>query len=71
MQENKRTFRSKNFKNGKNTFLKLQYAFIIYKGIKSLPQTQIFQMFISLQPDGVHLWFFKLRLFDLKEVLIF
>ena len=28
-------------------------------------------MFISLQPDGVHLWFFKLKMFDLKELVCF
>ena len=34
------------------------------KGIESLPQTQMFLISISLEADGVNLWYFKLRLFD-------
>jgi len=38
------------------------------KGIKSLSQTLIIS--ISMQSDGVNLWFFKLRLFILTEFIV-
>ena len=37
------------------------------KEIEFLPQTQIT---ISLQPDGVNRWYFKIRLFDLTEFIV-
>jgi len=38
-----------------------------FKGIESLPQTH---MFLSLQPNGVNLWYFKLRLFDRTNFVV-
>ena len=32
--------------------------------------TSDFQIAISLQPDGVNLWYFKLRLFDQKWFIV-
>ena len=37
------------------------------KGIEFLPQTQNVSIPISLQPDGVNLKYFKLKLFDLTK----
>ena len=39
----------------------------INKGIESLSQTQIFQ---PLEPDVVNLWYFKFRIFDLTEFIV-
>ena len=38
----------------------------VYKGIEFLPQT----IPISLQPDGANLWYFKLRILDLTEFMV-
>ena len=43
---------------------------IYCKGIESLKQNQIFKLTISLEPDVVNLWYFKLRLFDLTELIV-
>ena len=41
------------------------------EGIESLPQTQNFLIPISSQPAGcVNHWYFKLRLFDLTELIV-
>ena len=71
----------------RDTFKKRIYH-LSFKGIESLPQTQIIQsrwhflmnwvfatnsnllIPISLQPDVVNLWYFKLRLFDLTEFIV-
>ena len=39
----------------------------MYKGVESLPQTQIFYIPLSLQQNVEDLRYFKLRLSDLKE----
>ena len=39
----------------------------INKGIEPLPQTQIFK---PLEPDVVNLWYFKFRIFDLTEFIV-
>ena len=41
----------------------------IIKGIESLEQNQIFKP-LCLEHDVVHLWYFKLRLFDLTEFIV-
>ena len=38
------------------------------KGIESLEQNQMFKP--QLEPDVVNLWYFKLRLFDLTEFIV-
>ena len=40
------------------------------KGVEFLPQTQIFLFPTSMQPDGVHLRYLKLRSFDSKEFIV-
>ena len=40
------------------------------KGIESLPQIQFFEIPISLQPDCVNCSYFKLRLFDITEIIV-
>ena len=42
----------------------------ICKGIESLQQTKYFVISISLKPDGVHLRYFKFRLFYLAECIV-
>jgi len=41
-----------------------------WKGNEFLPQTLIFIIPISLQPEGVNLLYFKLSLFDLTEFIV-
>ena len=40
------------------------------KEIESLPTNSIFVILISLQPDDVHLWYFKLTLLDLTAFIV-
>ena len=43
-----------------------------HKEIGALPQTQIFlSYFLSLQPDFVNLWYFKLRFLILTEFKVY
>ena len=54
--------------NGK--IFRMSLKRIYCKGIESLKQNQIFKLTISLEPDVVNLWYFKLRLFDLTELIV-
>ena len=49
--------------------IKVFYFFLqsIYKGIESLALTQICK---PLEPDVVNLWYFKFRIFDLTEFIV-
>ena len=51
----------------KNTSFKNKTKF---KGIESLSQTLNFLIPISLEPNVVDLWYFKLILFDLTEFIV-
>ena len=55
-QENPKEPNQENLKNTILLYLCLITTYTI-KGIKSLPQTRIFES-IPLQPDGVNLWYF-------------